>query len=500
MRRRRFLSAGLVGLTAKAERPIRGSFVFESQITGHKLRDQKMVAQPSETRDVPVVIVGGGIAGLSAAWWLERKGLRDFVLLELESQPGGNARWSENEVAAYPWAAHYLPVPNAGAKNVRELCAELGLLENGKWNERWLCHSPQERLYLHGRWQPGLEPELGATRRDHEQYRRFEEKIAEFRATKQFTLPMQDGAKASALDRMSMREWMRKEGLDAPYLDWYVDYSCRDDYGASAGTTSAWAGIHYFAARENEDEGPFVWPEGNGWIVRQLLKRLGRYVETDSPVARVAKEGTKLRVLTPRMAYRAEAVIFAAPTFLARLIVEDAPKAEGFTYSPWITANLTLDRWPKEDGIPPAWDNVIYGSKSLGYVVATHQNTGRVQERTVWTWYYALAEWEPSQGRVHLLERNWNWWKEFILRDLERAHPDIRGCVSRIDMYRQGHAMIRPAVGFLFGDERRRWAEAPGPVFYANSDLSGLSIFEEAQDRGIRAAERVLRRIGGKAR
>jgi len=29
------------------------------------------------------------------------------------------------------------------------------------------------------------------------------------------------------------------------YLRWYVDYGCRDDYGAPASATSAWAGVHY---------------------------------------------------------------------------------------------------------------------------------------------------------------------------------------------------------------------------------------------------------------
>ena len=36
-----------------------------------------------------------------------------------------------------------------------------------------------------------------------------------------------------------------------------------------------------------------------------------------------------------------------------------------------------------------------------------------------------------------------------------------------------------------------------GKVFYANSDLSGFSIFEEAQYRGVRAADRVLKLMGG---
>jgi hypothetical protein len=87
------------------------------------------------------------------------------------------------------------------------------------------------------------------------------------------------------------------------------------------------------------------------------------------------------------------------------------------------------------------------------------------------------------------------YWKDAILNDLARAHPDIRACVSRIDILRLGHAMIRPAVGFLGSEERRRMATPGGNLIYANSDLSGLSLFEEAQYRGVKAADYVLGRV-----
>jgi hypothetical protein len=134
-------------------------------------------------------------------------------------------------------------------------------------------------------------------------------------------------------------------------------------------------------------------------------------------------------------------------------------------------------------------------SPTLGYVDAMHQTLKTHVDRTVWTFYYALADGEPATNRRMLLQRSWDDWKEIILRDLERVHPDIRDCVSRIDMMRMGHAMARPKVGAIFSDERRRLARnglPGGRMLFANSDLSGFSIFEEAQYRGVRAAERAL--------
>lgn len=494
--RRKFVSAALVGLTAKAERTITGSFVHDSFPVGHRLRDHAPFEPPRRVEKIPLVIVGGGISGLSAAWRLNKKGFRDFVLLEMESQAGGNARWGENEVSRYPWAAHYVPVPNHEAVLVRELFEEFGVLKNGKWDDRMLCFAPQERLFLHGRWQEGIEPEMDATRRDHDQYRRFYDLVKEFRASGQFTIPMELGARPSDLDRIPMTEWLDQQRFDSPYLRWYINYCCRDDYGARAKDTSAWAGIHYHAGRRPDEKGPLVWPEGNGWVVEQLLARLGRYVRTGAPAYAITRAGSRYRVKTEPVEYLCEAVVFAAPTFLAHYLVEDAPPARGFVYSPWLTANLTLDRLPREDGIETCWDNVIYDSPSLGYVVATHMSLRSHIERTVWTFYWTLADDTPERSRAFLLEKDWGYWKETILNDLGRAHPDIHSCVSRIDVMRIGHAMARPVVGFLNSGERHGWAANKGGILYANSDLSGFSIFEEAQYRGVEAADRALRILG----
>jgi len=112
---------------------------------------------------------------------------------------------------------------------------------------------------------------------------------------------------------------------------------------------------------------------------------------------------------------------------------------------------------------------------------------------------WALAQGAPARNRKLLLETDWNYWKEAILNDLARAHPDIRECVSRIDIMRLGHAMVRPVPGFIFSEERRRLAALDGGLLFAHSDLSGFSIIEEAQYRGVEAAERALGRLGGKS-
>ena len=292
----------------------------------------------------------------------------------MEPDAGGNARSGRNEVSAYPWAAHYVPVPGPHAPLVRELFDQLGIFKDGRWDERHLCHAPQERLFLHGRWQAGFEPQVGPTARDRDHVARFEARMTEFAATGAFTVPMGDEIAETALDTVSMAQWLSREGLDSPWLRWLVDYGCRDDYGARAGDTSAWAAIHYFASRAPQEAGPLTWPEGNGWITRRLLEIVRRQGEDRAGRYQRGARGLTLAGVDAEARWIADAVIFAAPSFLAARILDKGPATPDFQYSPWLTANLTLDRWPSERGAPMAWDNVIVDSPSLGYVVATHQS------------------------------------------------------------------------------------------------------------------------------
>jgi glycine/D-amino acid oxidase-like deaminating enzyme len=495
--RRGFLSAALVGLLPKSGRRIEGGFVHESHTLGHRLRDRAAFSAPRQTRTSPVVIVGGGVGGLSAAWRLAKSGMHDFVVLEMESMAGGNARWGESEVSRFPWAAHYVPVPGRAAGLVRELFTDLGVFDGTRWDERHLVHAPRERLFIHGRWQEGLEPAVGPTRRDRDQFARFDERMARCRASGRFTIPTVPGTDgpAPAEDSLSMAAWLDREGFDSPWLRWMVDYACRDDYGALSAEVSAWAGLLYFAAREADEEGPLTWPEGNGWIVRHLLERLGPRVHTGQITYRIERRGRGWRVLTPDTEWIADIVIVAAPLLVATRIVESAPPVN-LTYSPWFIANITLDRWPHEPGFGVAWDNVIFDSHSLGYVVATHQQLRRHVPRTVWTYYWALAHQPANVARQWLLAQDWSALRDQVLRDLSRAHPDIGQCVTRVDIMRLGHAMVRPTPGLRSDPAWRAFQAAHDRVLYAHSDVSGLPLFEEAQYRGVLAADRAIAMLG----
>jgi protoporphyrinogen oxidase len=269
--------------------------------------------------------------------------------------------------------------------------------------------------------------------------------------------------------------------------------------------------LFYFASRfheAGESSAAFLtWPEGNGRLVSHLARSAGARLVTGQLVSDVVPDetGVDLAVLDVRSGqlrrYRADAVVLAAPQFVAAKILRpwrDAPPnhVRAFSYGAWFVANLHLSRRPRSSGHELAWDNVLYDSPSLGYVVATHQ---RLIDRgpTVFTYYRPLTD-DPVRARQRLSELSHADFCDAILTDLGRAHIDFEECVDRIDVWRWGHAMVRPVPGFIWSDARRKALAPAGRAHFAHSDLSGLALFEEAQDRGVRAAEAILAARGRK--
>jgi hypothetical protein len=180
----------------------------------------------------------------------------------------------------------------------------------GRWeyDERTLCHSPQERLFFHGEWQDGLLPVHGVGVDTLAQYRKFSQRIDALQHAAHFAIPTLKVAvtpELLALDAIAFSRWLDSEGFSDAQLRWYLDYCCRDDYGAGIAQVSAWAGIHYFASRHGfhapgdpsgsandanpERDGVLTWPEGNGWLTKQLAAPLGERLRTGQVVTRIAE-------------------------------------------------------------------------------------------------------------------------------------------------------------------------------------------------------------------
>jgi glycine/D-amino acid oxidase-like deaminating enzyme len=490
-----------------------GTLVETGMRRAHAIVRDGHVPAVTVWRQHRVVIVGGGVAGLAAAWELRRRGIKDVVVLELDDVAGGTARGGSSPVTPYPWGAHYIVAPQKEQVELTALLDEMDAIEGHAADgtpivdEALRCREPEERVWYLGRWWEGLYLEAGANADDKRQLAAFRKAIDGWAAWRDdqgrraFAIPRSRGSddpRVVELDRISFATWLDQRGLTSQRLRWLTDYACRDDYALTAAETSAWAGLFYFAARQRgpglASQTVVTWPNGNGALVEQLAR--GHTIERGVAVVEIDDDGSLIAVgPSGPFGIRADAVIVAAPSFVANRIVKsrrDRADLSAGDYGAWTVANVHLRSRPAErgHGTPPAWDNVFRDSPSLGYVSATHQR-GRDRGATVWTWYYPFTDDDPRQVRQKLAGAGATEWVEVVLADLARAHPDIHDHVDHVEVAFWGHGMIRPRVGSTWSPARAARAVPSGRLHFAHTDLSGLALFEEAFDHGLRAAREV---------
>lgn len=530
MQRRKFIQLG-IGLAAAAALPpgcssntrtIKGKIVGANSSAGHLLRD-KQFAAPAITLKKEMVIVGGGVSGLTAAWHLQQQGIKDYLLLELENKPGGNSVSGENNISAYPWAAHYIPLPNNDLPEYLEFLQQCGVVTGVDaaglpvYNETHLCFDPQERLYINGRWQDGLVPQFGLPAAEIKQVEDFLKQMNEYRYKKgsdgkdAFAIPVNNSSTDAvflALDNMTMLQWMQQNGFTSKYLHEYVNYCSRDDFGTPHNKASAWAGIHYYASRKGKGANAhhsdvLTWPEGNGFLVKALMQHTEEKIQKNALVTRIATTGNGIQVdyydvlsaKTTRI--EAKQCIVSVPQFVAARLLAEAERSQKvkqyFHYAPWMVANLTVNNLKERSGVPLSWDNVLHGSYSLGYVNATQQLQQQDKPRRNLTYYQPLTSEDPVTERTKAQNTPHAQWVEMILADLEKVHPNIRSATEEINIMLWGHAMIQPLPGSIFGAARKELsASINNRIHFAHTDIAGISIFEEAFYQGLNAAKKAL--------
>lgn len=532
MKRRSFLiGAGAIGLgTAFGMwrwQEITASVDYPGKAEGHYLRDHRFMPVSTETIDTDVVILGSGIAGLTAGWKLRKDGLKDFLMID-GPQLYGNAAGGHCGDLAYPTGAHYLPVPSTESFHVREILSDLGVIlknphaERPYYDERFLLHAPEERLLYNGKWQENIIPTEGVPQPELDEHKRFFQEIDRLRQLRDandkriFAIPSMLSSTDNEwqeLDQITFKVWLEKNNYHSPTLHWYLNYCCRDDFGTRYNQVSAWAGLHYFCSRsgkaENAESGAWLtWPGGLAPLAEGMAQGIPRKTGTAYKLIKTAG-GVEAHCFTlnngvPKTyIVRANTAICAMPLFVAAHVV-DSIQDLGFdpakhmpSYAPWLVANFLMKDFPQElPDVPLSWDNVVYQEPGLGYVVSTHQDIRRTPPpKTVFTSYVALSDQRPDQARHWLEQASAKELLDLASVDLKSAYGwKFASCVERVDITLRGHAMAVPLPQFRSNAGLQALRELTGSILFAHSDLSGFSVFEEAAWWGYRAASLALKK------
>jgi hypothetical protein len=530
MRRREFvlaaaaLAGGGAALFLEQQR-IAANAQYPGRELGHHLRDAHGLPEPTETVETEILIAGSGIAGLTAAWQLGKHGYRDVLLVPGPEMHGNAASGRDGELL-FPTGAHYLPLPSMESRHIREMLSDFGLLQGDpfaqrpRFDERYLVHAPAERVLYRGSWQEGYLPSEGvsaAERAEHERFFATVEWYTNARGSdghRAFAVPLQMSSSDESflkLDQVTFKAWLDMLELHSPTLHWYLDYCCRDDYGRHYDEVSAWAGLHYFCSRDglaaNADKGAVLtWPQGLDALAGRLRAAAPMQIPWQSASVadlRIVPDGVEALVLVQEQSgwrsvrVKARQAIAAMPLYVLQHVFPGA-RGYGFVdtrdvprYAPWLVSNFIMRAFPEErGGASLSWDNVIYQEPGLGYVVSTHQDIRMsIPKRTAFTAYHALSDLEPDVARQWLDRASVAELTDCASQDLRLAYGwRLPVCVERVIVTVRAHAMAVPEPGFLSNPGRLALRGAAGPIFFAHSDLSGLSLFEEAAWWGYRAA------------
>jgi protoporphyrinogen oxidase len=505
----------LAGCQAPA-RALDAAWLGPDPSRAHRLR-QAPPTGPARQRRTQVLVIGAGVAGLTAARRLRAQGV-EVAVIEWDLQAGGNSQGGRVGGLPCPLGAHYLPQPGPELPELQDLLVELGAARRvaGRWqaSEALQVHAPSERLYDANAWQPGLLPYTDDAQA-MQQRRHFACRVREAQRHTGFTLPTHRAAWTpthAALDAEPLDSWLAREGLTDPGLRWYLDYCCRDDYGAGSAQVSAWAGLQYFASRHGfhapgDDEADpheaalpvLTGPDGNAWLVRGLGRDLGDALHLQRLAVQLdeGRHGVRLRVIGPEGLedWEAQHAIVATPLFIARRLLRQPPPALAAVrlgHSPWLVTNLLLDApLAPRVGAPAAWDNVVRDSPTLGYVNAQHQTFNPAPGPQVLSLYWAL----PPDQRAALLKDSAETWAQRAIATITPTHPDLSERLQAVRLTRWGHAMAVPAPGVRAqvapGGALAALRQATGRVRFAHADLAGYSVFEEAFEAGLSAATRL---------
>lgn len=424
----------------------------------HQVRDGHSFPKPDATRKIDIVIVGGGMAGLSAAYFLRGK---DWLLLEKEDHFGGNAYQEVFEGQAYSTAAAY----DFRGSYSDQLAKEIGLnllpidmpdptIDNG--------------VYTPDTWRSGLS-----------QLPYSKEIIASFQKFAHDILKMDPRRDILELDAKPFTDITRNY---SPEIQKWWDAYGLSNWGAVTEDTSAFIGVvdaQYLL--KGEDSTRVILPGGLGCISHKLVEimqpKYGERMVGGATVVSVVPDANEVRVTYMQedrlITVAANVVLMCSPKFITSRVVFGLPSDQKLAmqrmlYAPVPMINMIFDKQIYRKG----YDNWCPGNSFTDFIVADwtiRNQPGYKPKYEILTFYSTLHE----SGRSVLLEEaNCKEFAAKVLKEFQKLLPEFKVDPIEIHLYRRGHAMMM-AVPEQYTKNRMIASRPMDRIFFGNSDSGG---------------------------
>lgn len=452
---------------------------------------------------VDVIVVGGGIAGLTAAWKVREKGFSVRVL-EANPQAGGNIR----TVARDGYRMEVGPHSFMGSSEyVWRLTEQLGLEDDveparAASKNRYIFRDGQlyplplgigsflrtPLLSLRAKLRLGMEPFIRGRAGEADTAweffcRRFGQEAATY-----IMSPFVSGIYAGDVKLLGARAAFTKF--------WQFE---RDSGSMILGAVKYMRAKRKRLAREGVTprRGLFSFQGGLGRITTRLSDTLGDSVITGAEVTAVERNNEGFTVRSGERSWSSRAVISAVPPQRAALLLDPLVPGIRQPLNDIPMAPVALIHWSPDadqDGFPEGFGFLmprLYDLRVLGTIFASQLFSGRAPEgRSLFSSFYGGMH-DPRAMELD----------DGQLADLVRQeHTRIFGLeldslrVLRILRYSGAIPQLLPDHPEKIAEVTRQTGQVPG-LFLAGNYLSGVGI-EHAVESGFRAAGRTLDFLG----
>ena len=476
----RFVVAGSVAAGCPVDLSLFAADATQTEVDGehneicHQIRDGRQFVHPPASGTHDVVIIGGGVSGLTSAYLLRDK---DFLLLEKEPHWGGNSYLEDYNGMPYATGGAFVQ-GEAAAEFSKEIGLQQLPIEN--WDGTIVNGE-----FVADTWGEGID-RLPYTQGVRDSFKKFRDTLLQIDVTKD----------AAGLDTTPFSKYT--DGYAPEVKAWWDNYG-PSNWGADSNETAAAIAIaemQGIAGPLRKDDRTTL-PGGLGAINKRLAEIMAPHKDhmllNAATVAVVPQKHavnvTFLHDGKPQTV-TTKGVIMATPKFITARLVEGMPQQQKeaiakIEYIPYPVVNLVYDRPVFNRG----YDTWCPGNTFTDFIVADwvlRNQQGYKQKYNILTCYTPMRR---DQRAFLLTDDGCRRVAVNVLRDFKKLLPETNVDPIEVHIYRRGHPMYKSKPGNF----TRVLPLARQPmerIFFANTDSEGPV---STTDGGILAARRAVK-------